>query len=82
MSSNEISKLLSHHAYCLIGSDSTRFELISILAKNYSIKAQGNPDFFNRKYETFTIDDAREIKSLHTTKPMNALGKKIWLQIK
>jgi DNA polymerase III delta prime subunit len=62
--------LLSHHAYCLIGDDSTRAELLSILEKKQKIKTHGNPDFFNRVYETFTIDDARGIKSLAETKPV------------
>lgn len=70
MSLSNSLKSLSHHAYCLIGNDSTRAELLSTLEKKNKIKVHGNPDFFDRVYETFTIDDARGIKSLAETKPM------------
>jgi DNA polymerase III delta prime subunit len=67
---------LSHHANLLIGNTQMRDRLISILGKEYKITAQGNPDFFIRNYETFTIDDAREIKILHSTRPVGGSGKK------
>ncbi|MES2314933.1 MAG: hypothetical protein V4524_03315 [Patescibacteria group bacterium] len=79
---------LSHHAYGLVGTTETRDELISILEKKHTITAQGNPDFYIRNYETFTIDDAREIKSLHSSRPLtdegsikgnNGAGKKIFV---
>lgn len=72
-------KKLSHHAYCLIGDNTIVSELILILEKNHSIKTRGNPDFFNKKYENFTIDDAREIKSHHETMPVTEAGKKIFI---
>ncbi len=74
-----------HHANLLIGNAETRDQLISTLEKKYKITAQGNPDFFIRNYETFTIDDAREIKVLHSTRPVgggggkNDAGKKIFV---
>ena len=70
---------LSHHAYYLIGGDSVRAELISTLKGEHLIQIKGNPDFFDRAYETFTIDEAREIKSLAETKPVNSSGKKIFI---
>jgi len=77
---------LSHHAQLLIGDTSTRDNLISILEKTYEITAQGNPDFYIRNYETFTIDDSREIKALHNSRPTvgggkddNGAGKKIFV---
>lgn len=70
---------LHHHAYCLIGSDSVRAELLSSLEKEHGILAQGNPDFFDRSYETFTIDNAREVKAVHETRPMSDAGKKIFI---
>jgi len=63
-------KGFSHHAYCLVGSDPVKAELISILGKAYKVKTHGNPDFFGYCYETFTIDDARAIKSLASTRPV------------
>jgi DNA polymerase III delta prime subunit len=68
---------LTHHAYCLIGSDSVHDELTSLLEKTHKIVARGNPDFTDRKYLNFTIDDARELKSIHETRPVNSNGKKI-----
>ncbi|MEN9912867.1 MAG: hypothetical protein RLY66_275 [Candidatus Parcubacteria bacterium] len=70
---------LSHHAYLLIGSDPHRLTLISILEKDHDISAQANPDFFDRSYQNLTIDDARELKSLHSTRPISISGKKIFI---
>lgn len=72
-------KTLSHHAYLLIGGDSAHDEVISILEKVHKIKTHGNPDFYDRKYETLTIDDARELKSLAGTMPTTPEGKKIFI---
>ncbi len=71
---------LSHHAYCLVGGSSVKTELISMLEKAFKIKTRGNPDFFHYDYETFTIDDARAIKSLAITRPVTDLdGKKMFV---
>lgn len=72
-------KNLSHHAYLLIGPDSSRTELISILEKDQELKTHGNPDFYDRQYQNFTVDDARELKSLHNTRPVGTTGKKIFI---
>jgi DNA polymerase-3 subunit delta' len=79
MSLNDSLKFISHHAYCLIGSAELRTELFVTLEKKHKIKTHGDPDFFDRKYETFTIDDARTIKSLAETRPVNEGGKKIFI---
>lgn len=75
---------LSHHAYLLIGGDPVKAELVSILEKNHKIRARGNPDFSIRTYETFTIDDARELKSSAGTRPVGSekdsgRGKKVFI---
>ncbi|MEK7641605.1 MAG: hypothetical protein AAB365_01265 [Patescibacteria group bacterium] len=70
---------LSHHAYLIIGSDPHRLHLISILENDHDISAQANPDFFDRTYQNLTIDDARELKSLHSTRPIGSSGKKIFI---
>lgn len=72
-------KTLSHHASLLVGSEETRAELVSILEKKHKISTHGNPDFFNLKYETFTIENARDLKSLAGTKPMNEGVYKIFI---
>jgi DNA polymerase III delta prime subunit len=69
---------LSHHAYYLIGDDSTRDELIVELNKRHKIQVHGNADFSNRKHEIFTIDDARELKSNAGTRPVGT-SKKIFV---
>jgi len=71
--------MLSHNANLIVGGDSVKDELISVLAKKQKIKIQGNPDFFDRKYETLTIDDARALKSLAGTRPVDDGGKKIFV---
>jgi DNA polymerase III delta prime subunit len=70
---------LSHHAYYLIGSDSVRTDLLSLLEKTHQIKPQANPDFFDRVYETFVIDDAREVKTFHGMRPVTETGKKVFV---
>lgn len=72
-------KSLSHHAYYLIGANSVRADLLSILEKKHGVASQANPDFFDRTYETFTIDDAREVKAFHGTRPVDSSGKKIFV---
>lgn len=72
-------KELSHHAYCLIGNSSIKDELVSILTKVHKIKVQGNPDLFARDYQTFSIDDAREVKAFAGTRPVDDPGKKIFV---
>jgi len=72
-------KTISHHAYCLIGSGEVRAELVLILEKKHKIKIRGNPDLFDRIYQTFTIDDSREVKSAAETKPVSESAKKIFI---
>ncbi len=67
---------VAHHANLLIGNTETRDQLISILEKKHGITAQGNPDFYVRNYETFTIDDSRAIKALHNSRPTIESNKK------
>ena len=72
-------KTLSHHAYCIIGSTTEKTELVSILEKKHKIAARGNPDFFDRVFENFTIDDARSVKAQAETRPIHESGKKIFI---
>lgn len=70
---------LSHHAYVIVGGAATREGLISHLAKKHKIRMTGNPDFYDRQYETFAIDDAREVKSLAETRPANEGAYKVFV---
>ena len=72
-------KIISHHAYCLTGDLSTCVELKTLLNDMHQIPSQANPDFYEHKYEIFTIDDARNLKSLHDTRPIGPTGKKVFI---
>jgi len=79
MKSTDYLTELNHHAYCIVGNVDDREELLAVLKKKHKLQAQGNPDFFDKNFETFTIDDAREIKSLAETKPVAVNGRKIFI---
>ena len=81
MLSSSRPNLLSHHSSFLVGGDSTHAWLISTLKDNHSVEAQGNPDFSDRKVETFTIDDARELKVAALMRPVADEGKIFVLQM-
>ena len=70
---------LNHHAYCIIGTSSAALEVRTTLEKKHKIKSTGNPDFFDRTYESFTISDAREVKALAESRPVTSGGRKIFL---
>ncbi|MDQ2933137.1 MAG: hypothetical protein M3Q80_02035 [bacterium] len=70
---------LTHHAYLLVGSPTIQDELIIVLNKTHKIPQQANPDFFSQTYQTLTVDDARAIKSMHSTRPIGITEKKIFI---
>jgi len=81
MTLSEQIKGLQHHSYILIATHEIVNELIRILETEHSINTRSNPDFNHFKYEVFTIDDARAIKSIHSTRPVSADNKKIFLMV-
>lgn len=81
MTSKTQKDLLSHHAYLIVGGQTERQSLIERLGTSQKIATNGNPDFFDRQYETFTIDDAREIKSHAETRPVGLDDKKVFLLV-
>lgn len=70
---------LSHHAYAIVGGASAHEALIIHLAKKHKARAAGDPDFSDRRYETFAIDDARELKALAETRPTREGGRRIFV---
>jgi len=79
---------LSHHAYVIVAGSSDNVDgstisahakLLKILEKTHKIPVHGNPDLFDRTYETFTIDDARELKAAHEMKSVTVGAKKIFI---
>lgn len=65
---------LSHHAYCIVGAEDAQLEILSFLKEKQGVSIQGNPDVFVRTYEILTIDDARELKDMHATRPFSSRG--------
>lgn len=79
MSNDDHIGLLAHHATVIVGGDSVREALLERLERQERISLQGNPDLFDRRYAAFSIDDAREIKSAHETRPMSEEAKKVFV---
>jgi hypothetical protein len=66
-----------HHAY-LLPSDTSILPSFLKYLESLGFVAPGNPDFFIKQTETFTIDDAREIKSFQSQRAVSG-DKKIIL---
>ena len=51
-----------HHAYLIIGKRAeSREKLLEALKEELGLEAQGNPDFSEQFFETFNIDEARNL---------------------
>ena len=70
-------KTLTHHAYFFVGAKV--HEIIDFLEGHHKVKIKGNPDFSHEKFETFTIDDSRALKELHSSKSFSADSKRIFV---
>lgn len=70
---------LSHHAYLLLGSSSTSADLIAFLEKGHGFKVRGNPDFTVDTYESFNIENARQLKMQAEMRPTENDAKKIFI---
>ncbi|MDP3962630.1 MAG: hypothetical protein Q8Q03_02070 [bacterium] len=68
---------IDHHAYCLVNVKSD--QILVTLEKEHKIAVRGNPDFFHEKYETFTIDESRRIKEIHSSKSFAEDSKRIFI---
>ncbi|MDO8482666.1 MAG: hypothetical protein Q7S86_02510 [bacterium] len=66
-----------HHAYAIEGGEEARDELFKTLENSWKITTRGNPDFSYQKFQTLTIDEARELKKLQEKKAFALGGKKI-----
>ena len=68
-----------HHAYCILGSkEDTINELEKFFLKELKFSVQNNPDFWYGEYDVMDVDDGREIKAIHQSKP-TAGDKKIFI---
>ncbi len=63
-----------HHAYAIQGSkENVMPELLKFLESDFGVKIKNNPDFFYQEFETFTIDDGRDLQERHLRR---AIGSK------
>lgn len=69
-----------HHAYYFVEHklEEGVKKLKDFLEETFSIKTSGNPDFLHRKFENFTIDDARSLTIGESMKDFSG-GKKIFV---
>src|SRR6185503_15532725 len=75
MLANHIKKDNLHHAYLIEGVRAEiEPEIIEILT-DLEVATQGNPDFFHLTYESFKIDDARELRELAAAKSFSPTRK-------
>lgn len=72
-------KELSHHAYLITGSEKECLDLKQLLNEHHRIVLQANPDLLERRYQSFNIDNAREIKQFHSMRPVVSDAKKIFI---
>lgn len=62
----------SAHAYLVrSGSDDALYRLIGILSER-GVETKGNPDCYVREYESFSVDDARDVSNFAYFKPVGA----------
>lgn len=69
---SQINKNNLHHAYLLEGGDQVLNSLFEYLEKELNIDTKSNPDLYFKSFDTFKIDDARELNKIKDEK---ALGK-------
>jgi DNA polymerase III delta prime subunit len=68
-----------HHSYLLVGDTETiESELVNFIENKLGFPILANPDFWLARFETFTIDDARNLSDLHLRKPFSA-GRKMFI---
>jgi DNA polymerase III delta prime subunit len=69
----------SHHAYCFEGDAiSLKESLVDILERELKFKTKGNPDFWLGEFNTFGINDGKQITDFQLGKAMMG-GKKVML---
>jgi len=67
-----------HHAY-LIEGDKKKAEEVFTLLESFGIPIQANPDLFYKTYETFGIDEARELRQIQNEKSLS--GKRFFILV-
>jgi len=68
---NQLKKDELHHAYLIEGATTGVLEeLRSFLENELRFSVKGNPDFWCGEFDTFGINDGREIKEMQSRRPM------------
>ncbi|MCX6751812.1 MAG: hypothetical protein NT161_03575 [Candidatus Nomurabacteria bacterium] len=67
-----------HHAYLIEGAQEEIVPEIFKFIESLGIKTSGNPDFCHMSFDSFKMDDARDLKSVEYEKGFG-IGKKIFL---
>lgn len=69
MFNKHINKNNLHHAYLIEGEKEIIPSLLDFFNSELDIKTNNNPDFYLRIYDSFKIDDARELSPIKNEKP-------------
>jgi DNA polymerase III delta prime subunit len=68
-----------HHAYLVEGDrEAVRTGLLDFLGTHFKLPLVGNPDLWHKQFETFSIDDARNLREVQSNRPV-AGDKKIFI---
>ena len=70
---------MSHHAYYLAGDRSLVTVIEDMVKDDGLVHAEANGDYYRRDFSSFTIDDARELRIAHETRPTHPGGWKIFI---
>ena len=65
---NHINKNNLHHAYLIEGNKNILEDLFLYFEQELNFKTKSNPDFYFKSYDTFRIDDARELNTIKDEK--------------
>lgn len=68
-----------HHAYGICGDvNEAKKEIFSFLEKDLKFPTVGNPDFWQREFNVFKINDSRALNEAHLNKPVK-YGQKVFV---
>lgn len=67
-----------HHAYVIEDGESARAELLRFIEEELGMPVRGNPDVHVRQYDSFGIDDSREIQRIESSRAVGG-DKKIFV---
>ncbi len=69
-----------HHAYCIVGErENVSSEILEFFERGLNVQIAGNPDLWQREFDSLAMDDAREISAAQGKKAYNAEGRKLFL---